>query len=147
MRGISSVLKMKLKTKIIDFTHKDTFIVQVLSCLSLFVNSSSVTYKAIEIFVYIFFYFWYSFTLYIMKFLYIITFSNEKNELFLHFNIEGFNLWEPFKVKWDPALQIWSLPPTDTLWSLVQLTFLWWSRTYFRISRRWICTNSTACNV
>ena len=44
-----------------------------------------------------------------MKFLYIITFSNEKNELFLHFNIEGLSLWEPFKVKWDPALQIWSL--------------------------------------
>ena len=109
MRGIPSVVKMKLKTKIIDFTHKDTFIVQVLSCLSLLVNSSSVTYKAIEIFVYIFFYFWYSFTLYIMKFLYIITFSNEKNELFLHFNIEGLSLWEPFKVKWDPALQIWSL--------------------------------------
>ena len=54
MRGIPSLVKMKLKTKIIDFTHKDTFIVQVLSCLSLFVNSSSVTYKAIEIFVYIF---------------------------------------------------------------------------------------------
>ena len=27
--------------------------------------------------------------------------SNEKNDLFLNVNIEGFNFSQPFKVKWD----------------------------------------------
>ena len=35
-----------------------------------------------------------------------ITFSNEKNNLFLHVSIEGLTISYPFKVKWDPALQI-----------------------------------------
>ena len=36
-----------------------------------------------------------------MKFYSPLTFSNEKNKLFLHVNIEGFNFSQPFKVKWD----------------------------------------------
>ena len=43
-----------------------------------------------------------------MKFCYTLSVSNEKNDFFLHVNIEGFYFWQPFKVKWDPALQIWS---------------------------------------
>ena len=30
-----------------------------------------------------------------------LKFSNEKNDLFLNVNIEGFNFSQPFKVKWD----------------------------------------------
>ena len=40
-----------------------------------------------------------------MKFYCPLTFSNEKNKLFLHVKVE-FSFSQPFKVKWDPALQI-----------------------------------------
>jgi len=53
-----------------------------------------------------------------MKFYCPLTFSNEKNKLFLHVNIEGLNFSQPFKVKWDQGLNL-----TGTLTR--QAIFMW----------------------